>query len=114
MKKHLQALSNRLKKTRTFISILEKIDTEKIQIQRQIISVYVLTEFISQTFTTLVYDNMDRREETMSGSNTSHRVNGIIIQPCKYISFSDTDMPVHHTPKRQFRRSVTGYDYGKT
>ena len=29
----------------------------------------------------LVYDNIDRREETISGGNTSHKVNGIIIQP---------------------------------
>ena len=30
--------------------------------------------------TTLVYDNIDRLEETLSGSGTSHRVNGITIQ----------------------------------
>ena len=29
----------------------------------------------------LVYDNIDRREEKISGGNTSHKVNGIIIQP---------------------------------
>jgi len=31
--------------------------------------------------TTLAYDNIDRLEETLSGGGTSHRVNGIIIQP---------------------------------
>ena len=30
---------------------------------------------------TLAYDNIDRLEETLSGGGTSHRVNGIIIQP---------------------------------
>ena len=95
-------------------SILEEIETETaislIQIQRQMNSVYVPTDFVSQTFTTLVYDNIDRREETMSGSNTSHRVNGIIIQPCKNISSSDTEIPVDPIPpKRQCRRSLTGY-----
>ena len=32
-------------------------------------------------FTTLVWDNIDRLEETLSGGGTSHRVNGIAIQP---------------------------------
>ena len=30
--------------------------------------------------TTLVYDNIDRLEETLSGTGTSHRINGIAIQ----------------------------------
>ena len=33
------------------------------------------------TFTTLVHDNIDRVEETLSGGGTSHRVNSIAIQP---------------------------------
>lgn len=31
--------------------------------------------------TSLAFDNIDRLEETLSGGGTSHRVNGIIIQP---------------------------------
>ena len=31
--------------------------------------------------TTLAYDNIGRIEETLSGAGTSHRVNGIVIQP---------------------------------
>ena len=31
--------------------------------------------------TTLAFDNIDRLEETLSGSGTSHRVNGIAVQP---------------------------------
>ena len=31
--------------------------------------------------TTLAWDNIDRLEETLSGGNTSHRVNGIVVQP---------------------------------
>ena len=30
--------------------------------------------------TTLAWDNIDRREETLSGGGTSHRVNGIAVQ----------------------------------
>ena len=41
-------------------------------------------------FTTLAWDNIDRLEETLSGENTSHRVNGIAVQP-KAID--------HQTPK---------------
>ena len=32
-------------------------------------------------FTTLAWDNIDRLEETTSGEGTSHRVNGIAVQP---------------------------------
>ena len=32
-------------------------------------------------FTTLAWDNIDRLEETVSGKGTSHRVNGIAVQP---------------------------------
>ena len=31
--------------------------------------------------TTLAFDNIDRIEETLSGAGTSHRVNGILVQP---------------------------------
>ena len=31
--------------------------------------------------THLAFDNIDRLEETLTGSGTSHRVNGIIVQP---------------------------------
>jgi hypothetical protein len=31
--------------------------------------------------TVLAFDNIDRQEETLSGAGTSHRVNGIIVQP---------------------------------
>ena len=31
--------------------------------------------------TTLAFDNIDRLEETLTGAGTSHRVNGIIVQP---------------------------------
>jgi hypothetical protein len=35
-------------------------------------------------FTTLAWDNIDILEETLTGGGTSHRVNGIIIQPTAY------------------------------
>ncbi len=34
--------------------------------------------------TTLAWDNIDRLEETLSGGGTSHRVNGIAVQPMMY------------------------------
>ena len=33
------------------------------------------------TFTVLAWDNIDRQEETITGEGTSHRVNGIAVQP---------------------------------
>jgi len=35
----------------------------------------------ASTFTHLAWDNIDRCEETLSGAGTTHRVNGIIVQP---------------------------------
>ena len=35
----------------------------------------------SYIFTLLAWDNIDRQEETLSGKGTSHRVNGVVIQP---------------------------------
>lgn len=35
-------------------------------------------------FTNLAFDNIDRLEETLSGGGTSHRVNGIAVQPRVY------------------------------
>ena len=35
-------------------------------------------------FTTMAWDNIDILEETLTGGGTSHRVNGIIIQPTTY------------------------------
>lgn len=32
-------------------------------------------------FTTIAWDNIERLEETLSGHGTSHRVNGIAVQP---------------------------------
>ena len=35
----------------------------------------------ANVFTNLAWDNVDRLEETLSGQGTSHRVNGIVVQP---------------------------------
>ena len=39
------------------------------------------SKIISCIPTNLAFDNIDRLEETLSGTGTSHRVNGIIVQP---------------------------------
>lgn len=69
--------------------------------------------------TVLAFDNIDRLEETLSGSGTSHRVNGIIVQPTslscarpqqttverkdktRTIQFSETSLPNFNVGKRQ-------------
>ena len=35
----------------------------------------------AKLFTSLAWDNIDRLEETLTGEGTTHRVNGIIVQP---------------------------------
>ena len=35
-------------------------------------------------FTNLAWDNIDRLEETLTGKGTTHRVNGIVVQPTVY------------------------------
>ena len=68
-------------------SMLEEIETAAAiaTIDKQTCSVYVPESCAVKIFTLLVYDNIDRRELTLSGANTTHRVNGIIIQPKKSI-----------------------------
>ena len=39
------------------------------------------TSIKPHVFTTLAWDNIDRVEETLSGKGTSHRVNGVAVQP---------------------------------
>ena len=47
---------------------------------KQTWSVYVRELCMATIFTMLfVYDNIDRRELTLSGGSTTHQVNGIII-----------------------------------
>ncbi len=41
--------------------------------------------------TTLAFDNIDRLEETLSGEGTSHRVNGIIVQPTVAVALSQNN-----------------------
>ena len=55
-------------------------------------------------FTTLVWDNIDRIEETLTGGGTSHRVNGIAIQP----KFIGPQLPKekHITGEKSKRRSI--------
>ncbi len=62
-----------------------------------------LPESVEPEFhTTLAFDNIDRVEETLSGSGTSHRVNGIIIQP-KVHGPKFPVKPVENTPKGKQR-----------
>jgi len=44
-------------------------------------------------FTTLAWDNIDQIEETLTGEGTTHRVNGIIVQPTTF--GPEPNKPVH-------------------
>ena len=71
--------------------------------------VYIPEGFANESFTVLVYDNIDRREETLSGANTTHRVNGIIIQRNVTTPLVN-NIPLEQPPrKRLCRRSLTGF-----
>lgn len=65
-------------------STLEEMDTslclEKQAIQADL-GIVLPTNSYPRVPTNLAFDNIDRIEETLSGECTSHRVNGIIIQP---------------------------------
>ncbi|KAG1664664.1 hypothetical protein GQR58_019714 [Nymphon striatum] len=67
----------------------------------------------------LAFDNIDRQEETLSGAGTSHRVNGIVVQPqslsCapernstvdkkekrRTLELSEQPLPIYITSKRE-------------
>ncbi|XP_053399793.1 uncharacterized protein LOC123523028 [Mercenaria mercenaria] len=52
--------------------------------------------------TTVAFDNIDRLEETLSGEGTSHRVNGIIVQPqVPTVTMGKTTRTVLNTTKRR-------------
>ena len=50
--------------------------------------------------TVLAFDNIDRQEETLSGGGTSHRVNGIIIQPQTHSCSPERKLTVDKKKKR--------------
>lgn len=66
----------------------------------------ILPEAIKpNVFTNLAWDNIDRLEETLTGEGTTHRVNGIAIQPRVYgPHLPQAALPV--IPKRK-QRSIT-------
>ena len=51
-------------------------------------------------FTTCTWDNIDRIEETLSGKGTSHRVNGIAVQPRVF----GPDLPPKDRPRIDKRK----------
>ena len=55
--------------------------------------------------TVLAFDNINRVEETLSGAGTSHRVNGIIVQPT--VSSCALERGTQSTDKREKRRTIT-------
>ena len=57
-------------------------------------------------FTTLVWDNIDRLEETLSGGGTSHRVNGIAIHQKDL--YEDVELRVPPRVPKTKKRSISG------
>ena len=55
--------------------------------------------------TVLAFDNIDRQEEVLSGSGTTHRVNGIIVQPAS-MSCAPPKPESHVTHKKEKKRSI--------
>ena len=84
-------------------TVLEELETEAaISLIGQQKSYTNIPEgFFRDVFTMLVYDYIDRREGTISGGNTSHKVNGIIIQP-KHKKETGVERPIdgEKLPKR--------------
>ena len=62
-------------------TVLEEVETESAisLIGQQQSYTYIPEGFFRDVFTMLVYDNIDRREETISGGNTSHRVELMVL-----------------------------------
>ena len=58
--------------------------------------------------TTLAFDNIDRLEETLSGGGTSHRVNGIAVQPM--VHTIQAPKPPASMPKQR-KRSIDHVEY---
>ena len=57
-------------------------------------------------YTTLVWDNTDRLEETLSGKGTPHRVNGIAVQEGIYYP---QEIGKINSVERTKRRSIKQY-----
>ncbi|XP_072027761.1 LOW QUALITY PROTEIN: uncharacterized protein [Amphiura filiformis] len=55
------------------------------------------------TFTTLVWDNIDFGEETLSGKGTTHSTSGIIIQRSRYDSSHSQPSPGNPTSQKKTR-----------
>ena len=62
-------------------SRLEELETALSLKKQEREGVFLPTTSHPNVPTVLAFDNIDRLEETLSGSGTSHRVNGIIVQP---------------------------------
>ena len=58
--------------------------------------------------TTLAFDNIDRLEETLSGGGTSHRANGIAVQPM--VHTFQAPKPPTSMPKQR-KRSINHVEY---
>ena len=59
--------------------------------------------------TTLEWDNTDRREETLSGEGTSHKVNGKVVQ-ARHFGPQIPPEPSMHIVKSTKKRSVEALD----
>ena len=97
---------NRLEHSCSY-SILEETDTalciEKLE-NVDCISVPLPSNVQPHVPTVLAFDNIDRQEEVLSGAGTSHRVNGIIVQPPTLPK--SVPNPIPAPKKRDKRRTI--------
>jgi hypothetical protein len=92
-------------------SLLEELETEtayNLIEESQEGGVFLPEKVQSNVHTILVYDNIDRVEETLSGAGTTHRCNGIIVQPITEGSNYEFNANYTNEPmsKRKCRRSL--------
>ena len=98
--KELIKLMNRLGHSISYSKLYE-VDTAYV-LQKVSRSSSLIPEEISRYCqVSLVYDNIDRLEETLSGADTTHRVNGIAIQ--KAFIGPKAQRPVINTPRTKQR-----------
>ena len=82
--------------------VVSSLETALAQLQASINELQIPTGFCS-AYTTVVWDNIDFSQETVSGKGTTHHTNGIIVQR---LSISNMSMPSYSTeraflPKRK-------------
>ena len=79
------------------------------QLSQQEDGVFLPSVIQPGVFATFCWDNIDLLEETLSGANTTHCTNGIVVQ-CKLDTYQNIHLEAEKTPtskKRSLKSSVS-------